>query len=889
MSSLAGPPPKGPSPPTASNIPEGSNEPPGTLTQEQRSQVAIGTALAQNAGQRFLVLSTPGGPVYAEYGKQVSQAKFESDYQGFISSEQQQGAQRINTQPEFLPVDISQSVADQVRYVQAEEGEIQASQKTLNKANPQEVGLYNAQVEAYNANVKTITGEVQRQQQVFQSYVGKSTPASQLVSAFQGANLDVPTSLAALARANPNALVALEKQSGKGGADYVLKYQTSGPGSPQSGGGGILGDVEDAAGTAFGYLTEGMGYAGFYLYSLSYTAGGELGSLISGKPFQGVRTFSGQPLPAPTPQQAQAFGAVGLESAIVINLAVLQPETLIGAGISVGFEEAATGGKATPAEVIGAAAGGSVFAGVGYGVSLVVLKAAGAYVEVGAPGAGAVESFLKNLGAPGLKAAATRAAYGAATNVALTLPFTKDPTQLAESAAIGAGVSGLLPGAVGTVKEATGLGGAEAVKVPQGTVEEQLGYKGKAGEAPEVYRTEPLEKLGGKSLEVIGDVTVNPDTASELEKAYVNEGEVQLAHATLKPFFETKGEVLLTAKPGEATGFRQEVESLGLYFAPSDEGDVIRAYGGYIGVGEGYSGESPKIVLGGKPSVVSVEEEVTGEFRPRQGETAAETVERTFTEGSGKVGLPVENYVGRTTERQLITPTSFKSGLTGKEYPGTILETLGVKQKFYVKELPEGVAGRIPGVRSLLSKYTFASVTPGRLKPVTAASELKGGVDLAKYGKAFSKGKGVLSVEKASVPASPGVSSMAGSSEVSSLSEKQSEYYSEPYSKPSSPASVSERSVSSQPGSASVSSVDVSPENFSVSEYSLLSESVYSLPSSPTESPPTSPYPFPLFPRKKAALEVKALDYFGVRFVRNYLASSSKEIDSALKREGILE
>lgn len=896
LSSLVGGPPKSSTPPPAANA-GGAETPPGTLSADQQMQTQIGTILSTNAGKQFFVLQTPSGNIYSEHGRQVSQTQFESDYQTYISKQQAQGATKISTQPEFLPVDVTQSVADQVKYVQNEEAEIQTSKSALDQSNPLSVGPYNAQVQAYNTNVKTVTGEVQKQQQTFQSYVGKATPASQLVSAFQSANLDVSPSLAALARSNPNTLVTITEQDqtrlGKGDftsqPTYVLKYQLPNEVAqlPSSGGGDILGQLKSGAGTGFGYLTEGIGYAGFYLYSLSYTAGGELGSLITGKPFQGVKTFGGQPLSTPTPEQAQQVGTTGLEGAIVINLAAVAPATLIGAGISVGFEEVATGGKASPGEILGAAAGGSIFAGVGYGISLGVLKLGGAYIEAGGPGAGYVENFLKTLAAPGVKAAAVRAVYGAATNVALSAPFTQDPTQLLEAGAIGAGTGGLLPGVVGTVKEVTGLGGVKAEELPPSVVEE-LGYAGKSGDLVQVFKTEPIENLGGKSIEIIGDVTVNPAPASELEKSYVIDETTELAHATLKPFFKTSGEVLLTAKPGEATGFRNEVESLGLYFAPSDQVDVIRAYGGYIGIGEGYSGESPKIVLAGKPAIVSIESEVSGEFAPLKGESAADVVRRTFGGAqSGKTGIPVENYFGKSTERQMVTPTAFTSR-AGEEYPGTILETLGMKQKFYVKEEPEGIVGKIPLVRSLLSKYTFASLTPGRLKPVTAADLTKAqAVDLSSYAKSVSKGKGVLSVSEISVPASAGVISSLKSKEVSSIASEQSEYYSEPISKAASSPSVREASVVSELGSPSASEVSVSPESLSISPYSFSSSPV-SNPSSGGGSPPT--YPFPLaFPRKKLGIESKGLDVFGVRLVRNYLASSSKEINRALKKEGILE
>ena len=891
-----GPPPKSSNPPPAPNQTGGTGAPPGP-TDQQTQAVQVGTILSQNSGKQFFVLQTPTGYIYSEHGKQVSQTQFETDYQDFISNEQSQGAAKISKQPEFRSVDISESLADQLRYVQNEESDIASSQKALNRSNPQAVGLFNAKVEVYNENVSTVTGEVKAQQQVFQSYVGKPTQANQLVTAFQGVNLDVSPSLGALARSNPNTLVTITQKTPTNGqtqAQYVLKYQlpsevTAPSQSSSSKGGDILGEIEGAAGSGFGFLTEGIGYVGFYLYSLSYTGGGKIGTLITGKPFQGVKTFGGQTLNTPTPSQAQAVGTTGLEAAIVINLGAVAPATLLGAGISAGFEEVITGGKATPSEVLGAATGGSIFAGVGYGISLGVLKVAGTYVEAGGPGSDYVESFLKNLAAPGVKAAAVRAAYGAATNVVLSAPFSQDPTQLLEAGAIGAGTGGLLPGTLGAVKEATGLAGVRAEELPPSVVEE-LGYTGKSGDLVQVFETEPIEKLGGKSIEIIGDVTMNPASTSELEKAYVTDDTTELAHATLKPFFKTSGEVLLTAKPGEATGFRNAVESLGLYFAPSDQPDVIRVYGGYIGIGEGYSGETPKIVLAGKPSVVSIESEVSGEFAPLKGESASDVVKRTFGGSlSGKTGIPVENYFGASSERQVVTPTEFTSR-SGEEYPGTILETLGTKQKFYIKEEPEGFVGKVPLVRSLLSKYTFASLTPGRLKPVTAADfGTAQGVDLSEYAKSVSKGKGVVSVSELSVPVASGaVSSALKSREVSSIASEQSEYYSEPISKAVSSPSVRSAPVASELGSPSVSDLSVSPESVQSSLLSVPSEPLYSLGSSGGASPPV--YPLILsFPKKKVPAAALGVEYFGVRFVKNYLASSSKQINKALRAEGILD
>lgn len=910
MSSLVGPPPSSSSPPpvqqsqqqTGGGNQSAQQQPQPTLTPEQQKQLAIGATLAENASKQFLVVSAPEGPVYAEYGKQVPKGQFEKDYASFIQKEQAQGASKVSGQPEFRPVDVDESVADQVKYVQAEGGRLKVLGKYLDRGNPQEVGLYNAEVSVYNLNVKAVQGEVVKQQDVFQSYVGRATSASQLVSAFQSANLDVSPSLSALARSNPNTLVTIEKQAsttknGSSGPRYAIKYQLPAEitQQPSSGGEGILGQIEGAAGTGFGYLTEGIGYAGYYLYALPNLGGSYVGSLITGKPFTGqARTVTGKPIQTPTPQQAQQVGTEGLEGAIVITLGVVAPTTLIGAGISVGFEEVATGGKANAKEVLGAAAVGSIFAGIGYGVSIAVLKGAGAYIEAGGPGADYVESFLKSLSGASVKAAAARAAFGAGTNVALSAPFTTDPTQLAEAAGIGAGTGALLPGTIGTVKEATGLAGAKAEVLSTSEVVD-LGYEGKTGEPPEVFATKPIEKLGGKSLEIIGDVTVNPASANALEEAYVGKGPVELAHATLKPFYETEGKVLLTAKPGEATGFRNEMESLGLYFAPSDQADVIRIYGGYIGIGEGYSGESPKIVFGGRPSVLAIESDITGEFAPKAGESPVDTVKRTFTEGSGKVGFPVENYFGASSERQAITPTAFESLKTGEEYPGSIVETLGVKQNFYVKEEPEGLVGKVPLLRSLLSKYTFASLTPGRLKPVLAADVLAGkqgggGVDLGDYAKSISKGGGVLDVSKVSVPVSASdLGSRLASEEISSFSEGQSEYYSEPISKAVSSPSLKEASVSSELASPSASDLSVSPSVFSLSLYSLPASPPYSSPSSPPVSPPSSP-PFILsFPRKRVPQEALMQDFFGVRFVRNYLASSSKEINRALKKEGILE
>lgn len=253
---------------------------------------------------------------------------------------------------------------------------------------------------------------------------------------------------------------------------------------------------------------------------------------------------------------------------------------------------------------------------------------------------------------------------------------------------------------------------------------------GKAGEPVTTYVTkEPIiptsyseffasiegtEPVPYYRLGIVADVTMNPARVGTLESELLGRPAI-IAHSTLSPFYPEIGSVTLQTQPEMAAGSRLAQDLLNVYFAPSPATEPIAyAYGGYIGVGEGYSSDVARIVTSGKPSIVVAQAQIE-DFGPRVGESDIAYVQRINTTMSGKVGLGMENYLGWSTERQVITPAEFE-GKYGT-YSGTTLLTSGKLGTVVVQEPPERFATN-PLVRFIFSDYSFIDVTKGSLAEI---------------------------------------------------------------------------------------------------------------------------------------------------------------------------
>jgi hypothetical protein len=818
-------------PPPVSPYPATKPSPSVRLVQTQETPAQTAT---RNADVPFLQITDSSGNVvaYAEYGKLVTQQQFESDATAAYQSQLISQVKPVVNTPQMyrsgseLPGKYYLNVNGEGIYFNSKEEANQFIKDYVSgNASTYSVGGY-----AFGSRPAADTYSQAHLVYMMQlaspgtGNIARGVSSDALLTAsgylYEGRNFaDEPSLQAYIQSQYPGATVTPNYSAsglGKSGQEAkLLGFTITQTAAKPSGEG------------PFSYLTS--------FFTGLFMAGASLGTLVgTGGKSSAVNL---------TAEQSERLGMVTASAAYlslgeaIAASAIIAPATLIGAAIGAGFQELSTGGKASPVSILESAAVGSTFSLVGYGASLAVLRGAAVYAGAEYPGSAYAAGFLRTLSGAGLKAATLRGLYGATINVGLTLPFSRDITQLSESAAIGGAFGAFGPGLFGSVRTGLGLGGVKLEEVPSAVVKEELGYTAKGGETPRVYESEPIGKLGGRSLEVIGDVTVNPAPVEVLESQLVGKGPVELAHATLKPFYEAKGETLLTGASEMGRGFRQSAESLGLYFAPSDTPSVIRIYGGYIGVGEGYSGEVPKIIFGGKPSVIAVEESITGEFAPRLGESPLDVTRRTFGgEYSGKVGLPVENYFGASEERQAVTPTAFESR-AGVSYPGTILRTLGVTQGFYVQEMPEGLLGSIPGLRSVLARYTFAKLTLGELEPVgpspTSMKTIPSGYNTSRStfsARSMLISSGFLSQYSGMLSSAPSVSVLSVSSRTGSPSASRSSM-SSALSKPS----VSELSISS--GFSSVFS----------SLVSISSSPPSSPPLSPPYSPPSSPPLSPLY------------------------------------------
>jgi hypothetical protein len=385
---------------------------------------------------------------------------------------------------------------------------------------------------------------------------------------------------------------------------------------------------------------------------------------------------------------------------------------------------------------------------------------------------------------------------------------------------------------------------------------------GKMGELEANFVSTPQEKLGGDIFRIHAGVTENPQPVEVYESEYAGK-EVPTGHSTLAPgsFKLGKGgttlleggeatvgvnrEPLFYSAPGMAstepyTGPVLSLEdyynavktqvlgpgSRGIITPPGEPGEVL-TYGGYIGVGEGYSGEAPRLSMGGKATVLA---------------TQSTFIEPEVSlEASGQSGLAPEDVATRGTglprERQVVTTTSYER--EGEQLPGTLYRSAGKVGAFQVKEPYSGFGSetinRIPLVRDLAARYTNVDLYKGTFLPVPDAGE-KGAVE---PDTAIRESEAAVSIPSESISSGAALGALGSLASTRSSPSIVSEV-----STPSEPAMASEPSMVSAPSAASVSSVPSFPSVPSVSSAPSLPSipSATSVPSRPSvPSVPSNP------------------------------------------------
>jgi len=376
---------------------------------------------------------------------------------------------------------------------------------------------------------------------------------------------------------------------------------------------------------------------------------------------------------------------------------------------------------------------------------------------------------------------------------------------------------------------------------------------GKAGTPIKTYVSKPLKELDGKSLRIVADVTEKPvGTKGVTTKSLIQEytgKTVPTGHATLnvKSFNLKKGgETLLKGFPDESAGYRQSEQLYHFYSAPGSD-DYVTVYGGYMGVGKGYSG-TPKIVFGGESTaLVTTKTPITAQFLKKSGETTKQWLTRTSLL-SGKTGIAQETLAGKSAERQFITPAAYER--FGVKLPGSKFVSEGSVGKFTVQELPTGKLAKIPVVRTLTSKFTTFKVVKGKYAPTSG--EVGGKVlDVQKYGAGYTQTV-KTSVSKTSI--SPSLVSVSPVSVSKQLSKTKtvSKTKSTPQSPTSGPASPSISPISS-PIQSEFSEPLSSPEN---SPASSMFGSTSRLSSGVSKSKSTSK--FSLFSKSASAKKISS-------------------------------
>jgi hypothetical protein len=492
-----------------------------------------------------------------------------------------------------------------------------------------------------------------------------------------------------------------------------------------------------------------VGAAGFYVNTAKQaeTKLANIGENLKQKPISSplepkiftvpsVISSKKQDLPLFTPKsEAQQFGYDITEVGAAVTVAAALPtvggavgvgalNVVAGEGIGVVINQtikAASGeGFLTPKEFSQAAVEGGVFT-IGSGaVFQGIAKTAPSIVasRIGQAGVGAVIGGAVGHATSG--GDPLEAGKGALIGGAMTLG-----TNLAVSGAKFARVK--LPTRVG--------GTMEMIEGPP-----TIGAGGR--EVPTAISKNPITELDGKRLRIVFDVTENPvGTKGVTTRSLVSEytgKTVPTAHATTGPEnFNLKagGETLLKGFPSESKGFRASEELYPFYSAPGNQ-EFVTVYGGYAGIGKGYSGTVAKMVFNTKTpaALVTLDTKVSPEFLKIPGETQANYLNR-VTSLSGKTGIAPETLLGKSAERQLVTPTAYNRA--GVELPGSKYVSEGKIGTFTVKVQPEGKTGRIPLLRELATEYKELDVYKGSYKEVTNASPTAKILNVNEYGKSY--------------------------------------------------------------------------------------------------------------------------------------------------------
>lgn len=331
------------------------------------------------------------------------------------------------------------------------------------------------------------------------------------------------------------------------------------------------------------------------------------------------------------------------------------------------------------------------------------------------------------------------------------------------SAAIGAGGGYVLSG--GSLEEAgkgalfgAGLGlgseaiGALATRIKTKFPSESGGYPkftqgettiGSSGQKIQTLISEPVKELGGKQIRLVPDVTELPVgskgvSLGSLVDDYINR-KIPTSHATLTPeHFNLKagGETLLKGFPEMSKGFRSTEQLYHFYSAPGSD-DFITVYGGYAGIGKGYSGPS-KVMFGGKPTaLITLDTKVSPEFLRLPKESQSAFLSR-ISGLSGKTGLAPETLLGKSMERQLITPAAYER--FGVQLPGSKFISEGKIGTFIVETKPTGLIGKTPILKTIFTKYQTLDIVKGKYAPTTTtATAVSKTLDTVKYGSSYGR------------------------------------------------------------------------------------------------------------------------------------------------------
>jgi len=510
----------------------------------------------------------------------------------------------------------------------------------------------------------------------------------------------------------------------------------------------------------FNDIAEGSALVGYYATEGLGGAGEELVHIAQGKGLENFGQAVSQFNKAGGQNIARAVGDVTEVALPAIATAIVAPELLpaelIGEASSVGIGEAiskvTTGKWQSLPEVLQEANEGGVLGAIG--------EAGGLALESGlAKGAGALTKLLTgNEDLASQVAHLTpvwRAAGGALTNVALQLPFSQNPEQLAINAAIGGLAGGLGPGVAGKlmskIDEIRGTGGVAELE----TLTSPL-----TGESTEAWR---VTLPNGDTIHLVPRTSFGEGDIRDFVDAY--EGKTTLAtHVTgSRNFLEgvKNGEVTVKVQdspPGKGWEWRDWGKFRDLYLSPGEsesEGVALTAYTGLRdtepGIPEFRVGKSSVKdvfyrflhpfdkggIIGTKTDAIGIEppEELRDYILAKKAEYLAKGVEpkwvndyvmedllndktygpmfkdyvnyvRTYSAEHGEPVIDPEGLLGLSHERQIELAVGSKLRGTGEEY------------NIWVRQTPE-LFRNLPGpLRDILSdwsrlKYVGAEIVPG--------------------------------------------------------------------------------------------------------------------------------------------------------------------------------